>query len=361
MNGHDTLGLAVGSDECQFAPSDFGKGGADVVSERGLEVLRAIVQDYVSIGEPVGSKAIVDRHSFGVSAATIRNDMAVLEEDELITAPHTSSGRVPTDKGYRVFVDRLQAARPLTVAQRHAIAQFLEPAADFDDVMQRSVRLLAQLTNQLAIVQYPTRAESPAKRIELVPVSDTRVLVIVIRESGSIEQRMVDLPHAMEDHERLLLVRLLSDAIRDGDASPDESLEPRLRPIARAVSDAVEQMMAPARPDRMLVAGTSNLVRTGHDFAHSVMPVLEAIDEQVTLLRLFGEMAAGEDGIATSIGSENSGSLHEASIIAGGFAAPGSDMARVGVLGPTRMDYASNMAAVRAVARYLSRVLSEDA
>src|SRR6478672_4558504 len=105
-----------------------------MVSERALHVLRAIVQDYVASREPVGSKAIVERHQFGVSAATIRNDMAQLEEEELIAAPHTSSGRVPTDKGYRVFVDELQDLRPLSAAQRQAIAAFLDQSVDLDDV-----------------------------------------------------------------------------------------------------------------------------------------------------------------------------------------------------------------------------------
>src|SRR6476660_2174458 len=112
-----------------------------MVSERGLEVLRVIVQDYVASREPVGSKAIVERHQFGVSAATIRNDMALLEEEELITAPHTSSGRVPTDKGYRLFVDHLSEVRPLTSAQRHAIEAFLDSSVDVDDVLARTVRL----------------------------------------------------------------------------------------------------------------------------------------------------------------------------------------------------------------------------
>ena len=111
-----------------------------MVSERGLQVLRAIVQDYVDTREPVGSKAIVERHAFGVSAATIRNDMALLEDEELIVAPHTSSGRVPTDKGYRVFVDHLAELRPLSPAQRAAIASFLDGSGDLDDVLVRTVR-----------------------------------------------------------------------------------------------------------------------------------------------------------------------------------------------------------------------------
>ena len=337
------------------------EGWCEVVSDRGLEVLRAIVQDYVAIGEPVGSKAIVERHSFGVSAATIRNDMAVLEDDELIAAPHTSSGRIPTDKGYRVFVDRLQAARPLTHAQRQAIARFLEPATDFDDAMQRSVRLLAQLTNQLAIVQYPVRAASPARRVELVQVTERRVLLIAIRANGAVEQQTVELPLPIDDEARSLLASLLTDAVNDSDPDDQPQLEPAARANFDVLLDRLQVLLAPAPSDRLIVAGTSNLVRTRHDFRHSVMPVLEAIEEQVTLLQLFGEMVSDGDEIVTSIGREHSGSLEETSVIAGEYAAPGSETARVGVLGPTRMDYASNMAAVRAVARYLSRVLNEDA
>ena len=127
-----------------------------MVTDRGLQVLRAIVQDFVDTREPVGSKAIVERHAFGVSAATIRNDMAQLEEEELIAAPHTSSGRIPTDKGYRVFVDQLTELRPLTPAQRGAIETFLGEAVDLDDVLARTVRLLSQFTSQVALAQYPS-------------------------------------------------------------------------------------------------------------------------------------------------------------------------------------------------------------
>src|ERR687889_1953104 len=116
-----------------------------MVEDRKLSVLRAIVQDYVSTQEPVGSKSLVERHQLGVSPATVRNDMAALEEEGLIAQPHTSAGRIPTDKGYRLFVDRLSQLKPLTAAERRAIATLLEGAIDLDDVVQRSGRLLAQL------------------------------------------------------------------------------------------------------------------------------------------------------------------------------------------------------------------------
>src|SRR6188768_3400077 len=145
------------------------------LDDRKLEVLRAIVEDYVETQEPVGSKALVERHQLGVSPATVRNDMAVLEEEGFIAQPHTSAGRVPTDLGYRLFVDRLSGVKPLTSAERRAIHQFLDEAVDLDDVMIRTVRLLAQLTRQVALVQYPSLSRSSVRHVEVVALSTTRV------------------------------------------------------------------------------------------------------------------------------------------------------------------------------------------
>src|SRR6266487_3957180 len=139
------------------------------LEERKLEVLRAIVEDFISTNEPVGSKALSERHRLGVSPATIRNDMAVLEEEGYITQPHTSAGRVPTEKGYRLFVDRLSSIKPLSTAERRAIETFLAGSYDVDDVVARTVRLLAQLTRQVAVVQYPSLTRAAIRHIELVP------------------------------------------------------------------------------------------------------------------------------------------------------------------------------------------------
>ena len=141
------------------------------VEERKLEVLRAIVEDFIATNEPVGSKALADRHNLGVSPATIRNDMAALEEEGLIAQPHTSAGRVPTDAGYRVFVDRLTLVKPLSPAERRAIHAFLDEAVDLDDVLRRAVRTLAQLTRNVAVVQYPSLSRSRVRHVELVALS----------------------------------------------------------------------------------------------------------------------------------------------------------------------------------------------
>jgi heat-inducible transcriptional repressor len=339
-----------------------------MVSDRGLDVLRVIVHDYVESREPVGSKSIVERHSFGVSAATIRNDMALLEEEELIVAPHTSSGRVPTDKGYRLFVDQLADLRPLTAAQRQAIEAFLGQSVDLDDVLARTVRLLSQLTNQVALVQYPSLARSRVRHIELVPLSATRVMTVLITDSGRVEQRLVDIASA-HDNNFLLDLRSRLNATLGGLglaeaattlASLPGQFPPAVQPVVRQISASLIEQVAANRADKLVMAGTANLVRTEEDFSGSIFPVLEAIEEQVTLLRLFGEMAVDQHGVSVSIGRENAEfGLEETSVLTSGYAASGGSIARLGVLGPIRMDYSNNMAAVRAVARYLTRLLGE--
>jgi len=342
-----------------------------MVSERGLQVLRAIVEDYVDTREPVGSKAIVERHAFGVSAATIRNDMALLEDEDLIAAPHTSSGRVPTDKGYRVFVDHLADVRPLTTAQRTAISTFLEGPGDLDDALARTVRALTQLTGQVAIVQYPSFARANVTHVELVQLGGGRMLVIVVTDTGRVSQRMafvrdefddVDLASMRAELGTLLVGRSVRDGLTriaerlDNAAIMTAPHQAAIAEIIRVVAEELDEF----RQDRLVMAGTATLARREADFRGSIYPLLEAIEEQVTILRLMGEMVADEQGLAASIGRENEAfGLAEASVVASDYDATGS-RARVGVMGPTRMDYPTNLAAVRAVARYLTRMLEED-
>ncbi len=170
-----------------------------MLDDRKLDVLRAIVEDYVQTQEPVGSKALVERHSLGVSPATVRNDMAALEEEGFIMQPHTSAGRIPTDKGYRLFVDKLTSIKPLSGAEKRAIATFLQGAVDLDDVVHRSVRLLSQLTQQVAIVQYPTLARSTVRHVEVVILGPHRLLLVLITSTGRVEQRIVELSKDLED------------------------------------------------------------------------------------------------------------------------------------------------------------------
>ena len=241
-----------------------------MTTDRRLEILRAIVDEYVETQEPVGSKAIAEKRALGISPATIRNEMAVLEEEGFITQPHTSAGRIPTDRGYRLFVDKLSAVKPLSTAERRAIETFLEGAHDLDEVVKRSAKLLADITKQVAVVKYPKIGDSLGR-----------------------------------------------------------------------------EMMA--------ISGTANLARSGEDLGPALSPILEALEEQVVLLRLLSD---SHPTVHVTIGSEQQDmNLQTTSLVTVGY---GSD-ASLGILGPTRMDYAGSMAAVSAVARYVGRFITESA
>ena len=336
--------------------------------DRRLDVLRAIVEDYVATSEPVGSRALTERHHLGVSPATIRNDMAALEDAGYIVQPHTSAGRVPTDTGYRQFVDRLSEVKPLSLAERRAISTLLEEAVDLDDVVDRAVRLLAQLTQQVAVVQYPSLRRSALRHVELVPVGARHLLLVIITTTGRVEQRTLetnaDLDEAVVAQLRVLLNvatagrRLveLDSALR---ALPDEFTGAGAT-LARAVVQEVEATLDLDREERVVVAGTANLARTaGVDFSRTIGPVLEALEEQVVLLRLLGEMAEDQAAVAVRIGRETQHEgLVEASIVTSPYGGEGAGIARLGAVGPLRMDYPGTMAAVRAVARYLTRILA---
>ncbi len=331
--------------------------------DRRLAVLRAIVEDYVATEEPVGSKALVERHGLGVSPATVRNDMAALEEEGFITQPHTSAGRVPTDKGYRLFVDKLTTLKPMSSAEKRAMTTLLDGAVDLDDVVHRSVRLLAQLTRQVAVVQYPTLSRSTVRHIELVALAPNRVLAVLILSTGRVEQRIVELTDDLDDH-ALAGLRAQTNRVATGEVIADAVAGLRLLaadvPTTRAVAEALAEAMSDHRSDeRMVVGGTANLARFGASFESDVRPLLEALEEHVVLLKLIGEATTG-DTLTVRIGHEGPyQELASTSVVATGYGPANEALATLGVVGPTRMDYPGSMAAVRAVARYVSRILDE--
>jgi len=336
------------------------------LDDRKLDVLRAIVEDYVATQEPVGSKALVDRHHLGVSPATIRNDMAVLEEEGYIAQPHTSAGRVPTDKGYRLFVDRLSTVKPLSPAERRAIQTFLDGAVDLDDVVTRTVRLLAQLTRQVAVVQYPSLTRSTVRHVELVPLSTSRVLLVLITDTGRVEQRIVELPGDTDEallgdlRARLghVVAGLDISAVATRVETLADSFSPTDRQVVSAVVATLLETLVDRTDERLAVAGTANLARYGQGFDQGLEPLLEALEEHVLLLRLLGE-ATSPSTLTVRIGQENApAGLSAASIVTTGYGPGERALASMGVVGPTRMDYPGTIAAVGAVARYVSQILA---
>lgn len=402
-----------------------------MADDRRLKVLSAIVTDYVRTREPVGSRALVERYQLGVSPATIRNDMAALESEGYIHQPHTSAGRIPTQKGYRLFVDEVARIKPLSAPERAAITALLSGEVDLEAAVARAVRVLAQLTGQLAVVEYPSLRATALRHLELVVLDPRRVLVVIITDTGRVEQRTVMLSPTSRGG--INGVGNTGDAAAAGPASARpsnpsvdqaqvgapgtaagtagqggigsvdgagglvdpvvvERLRARLnnalvgqraeqvlpaladlaahapgdeRQLLAAVSQVLVEALRPDAEERLAVAGTANLARSTPDF-RSLGALLDAVEEQVVLLRLLADSAtatAGSqspDGMRVSIGAENRDSaLAEASVVSTAYGAgPGETVAHLGVVGPTRMDYPATMTAVRAVARYLSRFLA---
>jgi heat-inducible transcriptional repressor len=335
--------------------------------DRRFEVLRAIVADFVSTKEPIGSKSLVERHNLGVSSATVRNDMAVLEAEGYITQPHTSSGRVPTEKGYREFVDRLAEIKPLSTPERRAILTFLDTGVDLDDVLRRAVRLLAQLTRQVAVVQYPTLSASTVRHLEVVALSPARLLFVVITDSGRVDQRIVELGNVIEDHQLSQLRELLGQALEGK----------RLSAASIAVADLASQLdgggglgdaigrsatvllesLVEHTEERLLMGGTANLTRNTADFGGSLRSVLEALEEQVVVLKLLAaQQEAGK--VTVRIGHETEAQqMAGTSVVSTTYGTMDTVFGGMGVLGPTRMDYPGTMASVAAVALYIGEVL----
>ncbi|VEI14107.1 heat-inducible transcriptional repressor HrcA [Trueperella bialowiezensis] len=335
--------------------------------DRRALVLNAIVQDYVKTGEPVGSRAVVERYHLGVSPATVRNDMAALEEEGLIAQPHTSAGRVPTDEGYRRFVDQIAELKPLSKGERAAIEKMLSEAVDLDDVIARAVRLLASITDQVAMVQYPSLRRTALRHVEVVALSESKALLVIITDAGRVEQRVVTTTVGLSDEEFAQLRTALNEELEglqlaeiDGAfAAVQERLPKRLHAPAATIGTALADTLRNEAEERVVVAGTANLTRYDIDFERSIFPVLDAIEEQVVLLRM---LANKEDGLRVDIGHENvNDALSETSVVSTNYV--GSDqqtVARLGIIGPTRMDYPAAMSSVYAVAKYLSDILSAN-
>jgi heat-inducible transcriptional repressor len=292
--------------------------------------------------------------------------MAALEEEGLIAQPHTSAGRVPTDAGYRLFVDRLTELKPLSIAEKRAIRAFLDDAVDLDDVLYRAVRTLAQLTRNVAVVQYPSLSRSRVRHVELVELTPTRLMFVLITDTGRVEQRVVELPAPVGAQDVADLRLTLNARLRDRLLAEAPEIvtdlpalaPPQLRGLLATLTAVLLETLVEQHSDRIVLGGTAHLTENALDFP-AIRPILEALEEQVVLLRLL-DQSVSTSQIVVRIGNENEHEgLITASVVTGGYGAKGASLGAVGVLGPRRMDYAHTIARVSAVARYVGELLSE--
>ena len=332
---------------------------------RKLVVLRAIVTEYIAHGEPVGSKRVVEAAGLAVSAATVRNEMGALEELGLIEQPHTSAGRVPTDRGYRHFVDDLRALAPLEGPHRELVEELLGSAHDVEDLLARTSTVLNQLTRLVSLVIAPAMDASRLKLVELVSLTPGSALLLLVADTGRVEKRLVELPAGTSETDLDRVRVVLGEHVRGhrlGDvhgilADLVDGAPTDLREALVAVRDATVSGLADDTLHHVFVGGQAALVGEETFERDQLSRVLQLLEERVTLARLLAD-ATSDDEPTVRIGNENQvEDLRSTSLVAQRYqlVTAGS----LGVLGPTRMDYASVLATVRAVADQLQETLSD--
>lgn len=325
-------------------------------------VLRAVVEEYVRTGEPVGSEKVSEHADLGVSSATIRNEMASLEELGYLTHPHTSAGRAPTDLGYRQYVDLLPLGR-LREAQRRTISEFFQrTAVDMEEVLLGATRMLSSLT-QYAGLAAPRSTEDRIARAELIELGPT-LLVLLVGEHGRVYKALADRPEdAAEGAADRAAPRIatlaglsLTEAAERARAM-SAGAPPEQRGLLRLVAQAVDDVRMRAEEEHMLVGGVGNLaaevVTWRLDTVRRLLEAIERESEMLTLLR----QAASADDLSVTIGGEHpSTGEWDAAVVAAPYRAGETAVGSIGIVGPTRMDYLTAMTTVRAVARRLSEL-----
>ncbi len=342
-----------------------------MISDRNMAVLRAIIEDFIATNEPVSSKAIVEKHSFGVSSATIRNDMAQLEEEGYIAAPHTSSGRVPTDKGYRVFVDQLLEAEAVAAEIKRNLAELnrifsktLDQLTDLDERLQTSAQLLAKATGEAAVVQYPNLKSVSVSAVELVQISENRVLILLITDAERIQQHVVVLKSKLSAANLATIKQKISaelagkpvESLVEKLASLVKSFSPELRDNVAIIVSGIALLLDANKQDKIAFAGAANLLRNEEQFAGSLASLLKTFDEQSEIWQVLNSWQLEEAKPRAIIGSEHSiFELSNSSLLFSGYSNQGTEVAKVAVVGPTRMNYPRNFAAVLALSKLLSK------
>lgn len=338
------------------------------LGDRRAQILRALVSHYVTSGEPVGSKTLVERYRLGVSAATVRNELHALEEAGLIYQPHTSAGRIPTDAGYRFFVDRFAGGGKLPEKEAKQVRSFfIEPRWELEDALRQTASLLSTLTDHAAVVFAPTLERSTVRHVELVLLPGYRAMVVVVTDTGRVENHVIRVPESIDDVQLSQASEMLNRAVAD---QPLEKLPAtiaeelarfplELREVVGAVASVLADELSHRDADRVFLEGTSNIVdETKFSDLETVRQVVEALEHRRLLLEVLAD-AFSIDSVSIRIGAENPlEEMQSCAVISAPYGLEGSALGSLGVVGPTRMDYRRTIAAVHEVASSLGRMLS---
>lgn len=341
------------------------------LNDREKNILRYIVQQFISTASPVGSRILTKKYEMGISPATVRNIMSDLEDSGFINHPHTSAGRVPTDKGYRAYVDTLMDVPKLSKAEKTSINKQLESAQNQTDEMLGIVaRLLSSITNQLACVLYPNLDTGILDKIQLISLTSTRIMIVLSIRSGLVKTITLEISCAINDDQIYIVQQILNERlaglkmsdIRTTVRERLKDIELNDKPILTMFIDSADQIFKDLKGDnKMLIAGTKNLLKHP-EFENSerMQGMVELIEEKDIIIHFFEKKSdTVNQNVFITIGSENQlEQLEDYSLVTKEYKV-GDMVGTLGVVGPKRMEYSKIVAIVNYVSKMLTDYLTK--
>lgn len=339
-----------------------------MLDERKTAILRAVVEEYIATAQPVGSAHIANNHDLAVSSATVRNEMAALERDGFLTHPHTSAGRIPTDKGYRFFVDNLVPNGVLGSIEQAKVGSFFETAHfRLEETLQRTSMLLTQLTNYASVVIGPTVEVAVVCSVQLVRLSSHHMTVVVVLSNGSVENSQIEISQEISDLtidqaisklQKLMTGKPLRD-IATYKNIIRQSTESLSSDEVAGLCEKVLGSLDRTRSDETFFVGGVAQMAEAFDAVEIVRNVLHTLEQQFVVVALVRDML--NRGLSVAIGAEHGVEpLSACSVVLAPVVADGETVGTVGVLGPTRMNYPQALATVDLVSDRLGRRLTEN-
>lgn len=338
------------------------------LGERRRQILAAVVNDYVQTAEPVGSEGLVQRYDFGVKPATIRNELAAMSEMGYLRQPHTSAGRVPSDRGYRYYVDQLMPDPSLEPSEsRRAKQGYDRCESEVEEIVQQTCRILSDITRYASLATSPQMDTIAIKHVGLSAIGEGKLLVFTILSTGHVDHRVLDSSSQPAPSDLISLGNLISERFRDAElngfaARAAEELPQELQklgPLYKKITSAMKQALVTATDDEVYIEGTGHILRQP-EFAdrERLSSILETLEHRRALYQVLSSSLLGRN-VAVIIGCENRfNEMQECSFVASSYAVGERVCGSIGVVGPTRMDYRRAVAAVEYMASNLSALLT---
>ncbi len=332
-----------------------------MLDDRKAAILRVVVEEYIETAQPVGSATVAKQPDLAVSSATVRNDMGMLEREGYLVQPHTSAGRIPTDKGYRFFVDSMAKPVALEPAQSQRVREFFARAhGELEHMLQDTSRLLSSLTDYAAVVIAPSHEAATIRSVQVVGLTSTVALMVVVLSNGSVEKRSLELGSPVSDAQLAassahLSAHLVGRPVGSALAVPSSGDQPVDHVSAKSLAALAGSH--DAESDQVFVGGTSRMA-AAFDAVETVRQVLSILEQQYVVVTLIQDVL--DRGLSVAIGTEHGvPSLADCSIVVAPYRVEGEPSGTVGVLGPTRMRYDQALAAVAVVSKRLGKALTD--